>query len=218
MPEWLRADLEQRQLELCLEAERGRRYSSPAREEEYGLLYPPDVVRHPVPWAVELWRPFADRRLHEFLLAIPPEQKFEPHPDTDEFYAGSKQLVRRAMRGILPESVRTRRSKTVFNPVFDREVEFQWPLYEAAFGPSARSEVAARGYVDAELFWSRLQELRAGREGGDVNYILQIAGLETWLRSLSLPRPQLVTVPPPRVGISPPGELHDDVPLSVAGV
>jgi asparagine synthase (glutamine-hydrolysing) len=199
LPEWLceplREELRLGQIQLWLEAEGGRRFANPAREAEYNLLYPPEIVRHPAPWPVEIWRPFADRRLHEFLLAIPPEQKFEPHPYTDGFYAGSKYLVRRAMRGILPESVRTRTAKTVFQSQVRREIEQQWPLYTAAFGPSARPEIARLGYVNQPCFWSRLLQLRNGEYGPDLTYVLEMVGLETWLRSLRQPRPQATTIP-----------------------
>jgi asparagine synthase (glutamine-hydrolysing) len=194
----LREEQTRRHIQLRLEAERGRRFSSLAREAEYRLLYPPEVARHPVPWPLEFWRPFADRRLHEFLLAVPSEQKFRPHPETDDFYAGSKWLVRRAMRGILPESIRTRTSKTVFTAALETEIARQWPLYEQAFGPNGTSEIARRGYVDPEQFWSRLQALRNGKQGSDFMYLMQVVGLETWLRTLGLPRPQSVTVEPPK--------------------
>ena len=208
MPETLRAELSRSHLRRCLEEERGRRFSSESREAEYRLLYPPEIARHPVPWSLEIWRPFADRRMHEFLLAIPPEQKFAPHPDLDEFYAGSKRLVRNAMRGILPESVRTQTSKTIFSAVFEQELERQWPDYEAAFGPSARPEVSTRGYVDQALFWSRLQMLRRGVGGADVMYILHVVELETWLRTFRLGRQRLVTVPPAWGQDLPAGSAH----------
>jgi asparagine synthase (glutamine-hydrolysing) len=197
MPEALRADLLRRHLRLCLATERGRRFANPTREAEYRMLYAPEISRHPVPWSLEFWRPFADRRLHEFLLAIPPEQKFTPLAADDPLYAGSKWLVRRALRGILPERIRTRTTKTVFNAVYENEVERHWPLYVEAFGPAARPEIAARGYVDQARFWARLEALRRGEQGGDYLYVKQLVGLETWLRTLRLPRPQLVTVPPP---------------------
>jgi asparagine synthase (glutamine-hydrolysing) len=197
MPGALRGELSQRHLRLCLEAEAGRRFSNPVREDEFRLLYPPEVARHPVPWPVEERRPFADRRLHEFLLAIPPEQKFNPHPDTDNLYAGQNQVLRRAMRGILPESIRSRTQKTIFRGVWENEIQRQWPLYEAAFGPSSRPEIAARGYVDQTSFWLRLGELRNGLFGDDFIYVMKLVELETWLRTLRLPRSRLVTVPPP---------------------
>lgn len=195
MPEPLRQDLCDRHLRLSVELERQRRFSSPARHAEDTLLYPPEVARHLAPWSIEVWRPFADRRLHTFLLAVPPEQKFLPDADTDEFYAGSKQLVRRAMRGIVPESIRTRKSKTIFSDVSDNEIARNWPLYEAVFGSSARSEIETYGYVDGPRFWSRLQAYRAGGAGGDSPYLVQMIALETWLRSIKLPRPSEGAVP-----------------------
>lgn len=196
MPAELRADLAQRHLsaQLCLEGQ--RRFSNPVREDEYRMLEPPELHQQPMPWSMQFWRPFVDRRLHEFMLAIPPEQKFEPAPDSDEFYAASKRLVRRAMRGIVPESIRTRTSKTHFGSVFGSAVERQWPLYESTFGPGSRPEIATRGYVDADRFWARLTWLRAGYESGDFMYVLRLVGLEMWLRGLQLPRAQGVQVLP----------------------
>jgi asparagine synthase (glutamine-hydrolysing) len=197
MPDELRTELADWHLRLLLRAEQQRRFSNPTREDDYRLLYPPEVVRHPTPWTFEERRPFADRRLHQFLLGIPPEQKFSPHPDTDSKYAGQKQIVRRAMRGILPESIRTRTLKVNFVGVWQSEIAQQWPIYEAVFSPSACSEVAARGYINPQQFWSRLVELRTGNFGPDFAYIVKIVDLETWLRAIKLPRPQLVTVAPP---------------------
>jgi asparagine synthase (glutamine-hydrolysing) len=198
LPGWipapLRETLSRQHLELCLAAERGRRFSSLAREDEYRQLYPPEIKNDPAGWPIEMRRPFADRRLHEFLLSIPPEQKFAPHPETDEFYAGSKRLVRRALQGILPESVRTRQTKTLFDAVSRSEAVAHWGAYEAAFGPHARSEVAARGYVDQSALWDRLLELRNGGPDRDHLYIRRIVALETWLRTFQLPHPRRVTV------------------------
>jgi asparagine synthase (glutamine-hydrolysing) len=197
MPDALRVELSEWHLRLCLDSERQRCFSNPTREDEFRLLYPPEVARHAVPWPIEERRPFADRRLQEFLLRIPPEQKFTPHPDTDNLYAAQKQIVRRAMRGILPESIRARTHKTIFRNVWENELASQWRVFGRAFGPSGRSEIADRGYVKPEPFWARLTELQAGQVGGDFMYIMKLVELETWLRALRLPRPRLVTVPPP---------------------
>jgi asparagine synthase (glutamine-hydrolysing) len=160
------------------------------------MLYPAESARHPAPWSIEFWRPFADRRLQSFLLAIPPEQKFLPHPESDHFYSGSKQIVRRGMKGILPESIRTRVAKTYFTSSVEMEVQTAWPDYEATFGPSTTSEIARHGYVDREKFWERLQQLRDGSGGQDFMYVMSLVQLETWLRSLALSREQLSAVPP----------------------
>lgn len=195
VPEALRQELAHRHVSLCLSAERGRRFSSPAREEEYQLLCPPERAWSPPGWPITVLRPFADRRLHNFLLAVSSEQKFQPHPETDEFYAGSKWLVRRALRGILPESIRTRTNKTVFTDSISSELVRQWPTYEAAFGPNAISEVALRGYVDQKRFWSRLCEVRDGRDVSDLIYMFQVVGLETWLRGFGQTRTDAIQVP-----------------------
>ncbi|MFN0070215.1 MAG: asparagine synthase-related protein [Chloroflexota bacterium] len=194
MPQSLREDLSSRHGRLLFAEEHHRRFSNDSREAEYRMLYPPEVGRHPVPWPIEIWRPFTDRRLHEFLFAIPPEQKFKPHPETDEFYAGSKRVVRQAMHGIVPEPIRTRIHKTMFGEVAQSELECNWPLYEVAFGPSATPAIAEHGYVDQAKFWSRLQTLRSKRDTPDAIYVMQMISLETWLRSFLLPRDQLVKV------------------------
>ncbi len=200
MPAWLapalREDLARRHFDLWIKANRERRFSSPGRESEFRTLYPPEMASSLAPWPLEMARPFADRRLHEFLLAIPPELKFSPVPGTDDFYPGSKRLVRRAMCGLLPEAVRTRASKTIFGAAGASELETRWCAYEAAFGPGARPEVALRGYVEQERFWRRLQEARAQGWTDDFLYLKAMAQLETWLRSLRLPRERLVGVPP----------------------
>jgi asparagine synthase (glutamine-hydrolysing) len=200
LPSWLQPRLQEdlcgRTLRYALALAGDQRFASPAREAEYRLLYPPEVARFPAPWPLAIVRPFADRRLHEFLLAIPPEQKFAPHPETDDFYAGSKRILRQAMCGILPESIRTRTTKTVFSEQFTGELRSQWAAYEAAFGPAAIPEIAARGYVEQGAFWTRLERLRAGAGGADLLYVMNAVTLESWLRALRLPRPALVTVAP----------------------
>jgi asparagine synthase (glutamine-hydrolysing) len=200
-PYWLSAelrdDLSNRHLRAVLGREQRRRFANPTRHAESLLLYPPEIVGSVAPWPIEIRRPFADRRLHEFLLAIPPEQKFAPHQDVDDFYAGSKRVMRLAMRGILPESIRARTSKTIFDGLVRTEVQQNWADYQAVFGPGGQSQLARRGYVEPTLFWDRLQRFRAGEISGDLMYVMHVVGLETWLRSLALPRPQLVTIPTP---------------------
>jgi asparagine synthase (glutamine-hydrolysing) len=175
---------------------RDQRFKSLSRQLELNQLYPPEAARSAIGWPLEIRRPYADRRLHEFLLAIPPEQKFTPHPESDEFYAGSKQMLRRGLKGILPESIRTRIQPTHFGAVFADEVKERWGLYESVFHPSMESEIAERGYIDRNTFWSRLQTLRDTDEyGSDFIYLIRMVALETWLRTFHLPRSQQINVP-----------------------
>jgi len=131
------------------------------------------------------------------MLAIPPEQKYEPNPAPQELYSGSKWIVRRAMTGILPEPIRTRKTKTVFTGVFQRDLQTEWATFESTFGPGSNSAVAALGYITPDGFWSRLQALRDGAECRDFFYLATIVGLEGWLRTFTLPRQKLVAVPTP---------------------
>ncbi len=198
IPYWLddrvKEVVSRRELELRLLEERGRRFSSSSREADYRALFPPEVGHNYAGWPIQNFRPFADRRLHEFLLSIPPELKFRPHPSSDEHYAAAKRIVRESMRGILPESIRTRLKPTHFAAMFDQEIQREWSVYEAAFGPGTQAEVAQQGYVDGAKFWKRLNDLKFGLWGWDFLYIHRIMWLETWLRSLRQPRQQLVTV------------------------
>lgn len=195
MPESLRASLEQRTAEVVLDTERSRRFANQTRHAESRLLDPPEVAGHPAPWSLQAWRPFADRRLHEFLLAIPPEQKFNVAADSGGPYARSKWILRRAMEGILPDMIRLRTDKTQFSQAHANSIDANWPIYEAAFHPSGKSEIAERGYVMADTFWERLLEARTALTGADSVYVTRMVGLETWLRTFELPRSQLTAIP-----------------------
>jgi asparagine synthase (glutamine-hydrolysing) len=206
LPGWLAEpladELRQHVFERAATEIRTRRFASPARDAQYRLLEPPEAARTFAPWPLTVSRPFADRRLHAFLLSIPPEEHFRPDPRSDDYYAGSKWLLRRAMRGLIPESVRTRTTKTAFNATFQDELIHCWPAYAAAFSATARPRIAERGYVDQGRFWARLQRMRAEGSGADFVYVLRLVELETWLRALEQPRPSLVRLarPPAQLG------------------
>ena len=82
--------------------------------------------------------------------------------------------------------------QTHFATAFERTLGDQWSTYQAAFGPSAQCRIDSYGYVDQAAFWQRLQRLRAGDRGSDLLYIVRTVLLETWLRTLDLPRERLV--------------------------
>ncbi|HEX5165641.1 MAG TPA: asparagine synthase-related protein [Thermomicrobiales bacterium] len=197
----LRETLTDRQIAIALEAEQSRRFASPARETEYRTLYPPQAATPNGGMPIQFARPFADTRLHAFLLGIPPEEKYSPHPTVPGWYASSKQIIRRSMVGILPDSVRTRTDKTIFEGVVTNEFQQQWPDYVDAFGPASRSELAKRGLIDQAEFFKRLGEYRDGQFGGDFSYMTHLVGLETWLRSLALPRSTLTALAYETAGI-----------------
>jgi asparagine synthase (glutamine-hydrolysing) len=207
MPDALRQELAARHRAILLAEEAGRLYRSPSREADFRLLYPVEAAFPPAGWPLEIWRPYADRRLHEFLLGVPPELKFAPHQDTDDWYAASKQLLRHSMQGILPERIRTRTTQTHFAAAYEQLLDRAWPVYEAAFGPGAgvRSEIARRGYVDPDRFWARLQQVRGGMRGSDFLHVLRMLALETWLRTFNHPRSHVLGLSEPGMWEAPGG-------------
>jgi asparagine synthase (glutamine-hydrolysing) len=194
MPEPLRDELGQRHLQLVLRDERLRRFSNETRHRESLVISPPDRAIDPFGWPVEVWRPFTDRRLQMFLLAVPPEQKFAP--DGASPYVQVKQLARRGFRGILPESIRTRTRPTAFNAALCDEMRRQWPRYTECFGPAARPQIVERGYVDQASFWLELERYRDREHVPNPMYLFSLIALEVWLRAMQLPRDQFVKIAP----------------------
>jgi len=62
-------------------------------------------------FGIELRYPFFDRRLVEFCLGLPAEQKLR--------HGWSRRVLRNGMKGVLPESIRTRPGKSNVGPGFD---------------------------------------------------------------------------------------------------
>jgi asparagine synthase (glutamine-hydrolysing) len=117
IPDWLQADFAQHThiLERLSYSETPRRYPEHARQDNYNSAVFIDPIQIPINWSErlgahfhqEVRHPFLDRRLVEFLMAIPPEQIFR--------IGLKKFILREAMREILPEIVRTRPDKTEFS-------------------------------------------------------------------------------------------------------
>jgi asparagine synthase (glutamine-hydrolysing) len=63
-------------------------------------------------FSIELRYPFLDRRLLEFCLAVPASQKLHR--------GWNRMIMRRAMKGILPEEIRWRGGKATLTPNFNR--------------------------------------------------------------------------------------------------
>ncbi len=102
----------------------------------------------------EVRLPFCDHRLAEFAFAMPPG-----HLMGD---AQTKRLLRDAMKGILPEPVRTRWNKQGFRPPQE-----QW--FEGSFGVVAREIIASnafrqRGYWDVD-WWQKIMRRMTAGEG-----------------------------------------------------
>jgi asparagine synthase (glutamine-hydrolysing) len=122
---------------------------------------------------IETRFPFLDRRLVEFLMAIPLAQKLRP--------GQTRSLLRRALRGTLPEAVRKRRSKAGPHEAIYRALTREWPGISALFQDPL---VCRLGYVNRESLKLTLQKVRHGAKVTSPQLIRTIC-LEIWLHSLA---------------------------------
>jgi len=123
--------------------------------------------------------PFFDRRLVEFCLAIPPEQKLRD--------GWTRWIMRRAMEGILPPAVQWRVHKGNLGYNFVRGMRItEGPRLEAALFEDAVLE----DFVDMDVLRATHRRFLASEPGLDANddamALYQAAVLARWLRG---PRP-----------------------------
>ncbi len=125
---------------------------------------------------LECRSPFWDRRLMEFCLAIPVEQKLSG--------GVTRVIFRRAMRGILPSLVCDRNDKANLSPHFTRQLQRNIKLLMKS---SLASEEGIARYVNREkIFQTTNDFLRTGAtENGALLYCL--AALNAWFEIQGLP-------------------------------
>jgi asparagine synthase (glutamine-hydrolysing) len=134
---------------------------------------------------VEVRHPFLDRRLFEYVLAIPGEQLFR--------LDGYKSLLRRSMSGVLPERIRRRDDKTRFTSFLDfllleRVADEVQELLRAP-----RS--ADLGMLDKDQLRSAYQGLAAGKRDVSRRALWYALTLEIWLRRCEVIRKNRRRVP-----------------------
>jgi asparagine synthase (glutamine-hydrolysing) len=108
--------------------------------------------RNSMAHSVEVRLPFCDHRLAEFVFGLSPEILMGE--------AQTKRLLREAMRGVLPETVRTRWNKQGFVPPQDEWME--QGLRDAVEGMIEDPAFAGRGYWNAAWWRKALVRSRAG--------------------------------------------------------
>ncbi len=121
---------------------------------------------------VEMRYPYLDRRIIEFGLATPLSQKLRG--------GDTRSVVRRALRGVLPEAIRTRETKAGPAEAFHRAIGRQWPYLQRLF---ASPRCADLGLIEPRIFLEELQRARHGMVGNLVQMMRTIS-LELWLRTL----------------------------------
>lgn len=191
LPPWLRAEAE---LEARIR-EADRRHHDGAFETPYatvtgrkrawGLGYAAfprvcaalfDLMRDE---GVELRMPYYDRRLVAFALARPPEEFNQP--------GEAKVLLRRAMRGRLPDLVvdprpqghKTGTAEGYFRPRFDREAP---PRFQELFGSAGAGVTEAAGIVDPARLKRALDEVDRDFRRWDGS-LLGTLHVEGWLQA-----------------------------------
>lgn len=123
---------------------------------------------------IDLRRPYRDRRLIEFILAIPAHLLQRP--------GATKWILRQAMRGVLPEEVRQRRWVSSLLPLTARGlVEREAARVDQIVG---RPDAIWRRFVDADwLTASFPQRLRRGLDGIESVVAWQCICGQLWLDS-----------------------------------
>jgi asparagine synthase (glutamine-hydrolysing) len=118
--------------------------------------------------------PFYDRDLLSFLMAIPGEMI--------NWRGVSKGILREGLRGILPEAIVQRRSKADFTDLGNEGMILDYPRVLDAVLKGTR--VFARGYVNKEGFFQKLENMRARILAPNIllaRSLLILLSLETWL-------------------------------------
>jgi asparagine synthase (glutamine-hydrolysing) len=122
----------------------------------------------------ETRRPFFDRRIIEFAFALP----------NDQLRRGGfeRYIVRNAMSGILPEVVRSRITKAIFNQPVMESVK-----HNAGLISFDRMEIAERGWVDPVKLKSGFEALMASARDGEGDYpspVWMTIATEIWHRAI----------------------------------
>lgn len=116
--------------------------------------------------------PFLHRPLVEFLLAVPLSQKIRP--------GENRSLMRRALRGLLPDEVASRNTKSGPSSAIYRGIAREWRWIETLL---EAPRVAERGWVDAYLLRRDFERARHGAPV-DIVLLVKVLTLELWLRSM----------------------------------
>lgn len=168
LPYYLARGLESRRVGFLLPAQRTRREVLSAAVNDRSF------IADEIDQGFQMSCPFLHRPLVEFCLAVPFEQLVRPHQ--------TRSLHRRALRGLLPETIVDRRTKSGPGEAILRAFRREAPVILALFeDPEAR--VYARGYLHRQRMLDHIEKIRHGLVG-DHAILLRALQVEGWLRSL----------------------------------
>ena len=127
-------------------------------------------------FSLEKRHPFNDRRIIEFALALPEEQRWRDNP---------KFILRKALGELLPTSVSERVLKADFSCIYAQAL-----LTESTAAIFQSLSVASMGWVDGGQVWTAYQTMAHCYSRGDEAYRFHVAplwmifGVELWFRTL----------------------------------
>lgn len=157
--------------------------SRTARDEHYSLLiaglmtYVFELTDGAsMAFSIESRHPFADRRLLEFCLALPSDQKLRQ--------GWNRFILRRALGGLLPEEIRWRGGKTVNRAVVTSGLlDIDGRLLKEVI---ADSENTLSPYVDGGALHEVYSRYLSDRQSTDEMKVWQAVVLALWLRGTHL--------------------------------
>jgi asparagine synthase (glutamine-hydrolysing) len=126
---------------------------------------------------IEQRHPLSDRRLVEFALSVPEDVRW--------WRDQPKYILREAVRGFLPESVRLRRTKASFSHIVPEVLST-----ESVRGVLSRLQAADEGWVDQRRIDTLYRTWAAGSKGArsdsgaDAYSLWSVYAVELWLRAL----------------------------------
>lgn len=133
------------------------------------------VDRYAAAFGLETRHPFLDRRLVEFCLALPSDQKFDG--------GFGRVIMRRGLQSILPETIRVRGGKASMSLNFiNGLMNIDAHLFERAL---SQNEQAVSPYVDSSKWRESWQRLKATTEPGEGEKVTNKDSLVVW-RSTAL--------------------------------
>jgi len=140
------------------------------------------ILNNYPPRYAETRYPFLDQNLAEYLMSVPSDQLYRP--------GNRRSLMRRALAGILPAGILTRRTKQIESRCYCLTVRKHWRTLEAMFASPFSSSL---GYINRSQFESTLVDVKAGKMPPNSNLFLTALFLELWLRDVVSRR--LVLIP-----------------------
>ncbi|MGA8552905.1 MAG: asparagine synthase-related protein, partial [Candidatus Acidiferrales bacterium] len=177
-PEWLNKNFVKRNLAALTGYQRRVRFLGPAPSFQ-GSLATLDVLRRQLGCSVlspeppyEKRYPYLDRDLLEFLYSVPREQLLRPHE--------RRSLMRRSLRGIVPEEILTRKRKAFLARSPLAALSADWPQVCRLTQNMLSSSM---GIVNQSAFTLALEKARRGKDVPLVP-LLRTLRIECWLQQL----------------------------------